>query len=80
IAALMLPRLLRHTLAAVALLAGTVLVNLTPQNPYLIFNQTLINQGHFLNFNGLTHLVASLWPFLALAYLSAVNMRRGSPH
>lgn len=76
IAALMLPRLLRHTLAAVALLAGTVLVNLTPQNPYLIFNQTLINQGHFLNFSGVTHLVASLWPFLALGYLSALNLLR----
>ncbi len=74
---LMLPRLLRHTLAAVALLAATVLVNITPENPYLSFNQTLINQGHFLNFSGLTHLVASLWPFLALGYLSAVNLLRG---
>nr|HQU89910.1 VanZ family protein [Denitromonas sp.] len=77
---LALPHGLRQMLAAIALLAGTVLVNLAPENPYLSFNQTLINQGHFLNFNGLTHLVASLWPFLALAYLSAVNMRRGSPH
>lgn len=74
--ALMLPRLLRHTLAAVALLAGTVLVNLTPHNPYLSFNHTLINQGHFLHFSGVTHLVASLWPFLALGYLSALNLLR----
>lgn len=76
-AALVLPSALRQTLAAIALLAGTVLVNVTPENPYLSFNQTQINQGHFLNFNGLTQLVASLWPFLALAYLSAVNLRRG---
>ncbi|MBT0963178.1 VanZ family protein [Denitromonas iodatirespirans] len=76
-AALALPAALRQTLAAIALLAGTVLVNVTPENPYLSFNQALINQGHFLNFNGLTQLVASLWPFLALTYLSAVNLRRG---
>ena len=75
---LLLPRLLRHTLAAVALLAATVLVNIAPENPYLLFNQTLINQGHFLNFSGLTHLVASLWPFLALAYLSALNLLRSN--
>ena len=78
-ATLALPHALRQTLAAVALLAGTVLVNVAPENPYLSFNQTLINQGHFLNFSGLTHLVASLWPFLALAYLSAVNLRRTTP-
>jgi VanZ family protein len=76
---LMLPQVLRHALAAIALLAATVLVNIAPENPYLNFNQTLINQGHFLNFNGLTQLVASLWPFLALAYLSAVNLLRGAP-
>jgi len=74
---LMLPQVLRHALAAVALLAATLLVNLSPENPYLSFNQTLINQGHFLNFSGLTHLVASLWPFLALGYLSAVNLLHG---
>lgn len=74
--ALMLPRLLRHTLAAMALLAGTALVNLTPENPYLVFNQTFVNHGHFLNFEGVTQLVASLWPFLALGYLSALNVLR----
>lgn len=76
VAGLLLPRLIRHTVAAVALLAGAVLVNIAPENPYLIFNQTLINQGHFLNFSGLTHLVAGLWPFMALAYLSAINLLR----
>ena len=75
--ALMLPRPWRHMLAAVALLAGTALVNLAPENPYLVFNQTFIDHGHFLNFDGLTQLVASLWPFLALGYLSALNVLRG---
>lgn len=73
---LMLPPVLRHSIAAVALLAGTVLVNIAPQNPYLLFNQTLINEGHFLNFSGLTQLVAGFWPFLALGYLSALNLLR----
>jgi len=76
IGALLLPRLIRHTLAAMALLAGAVLVNIAPENPYLVFNQTFINQGHFLNFSGLTHLVAGFWPFLALGYLSALNLLR----
>ena len=26
-------------------------------------------QGHFLNFNGLTRLIATLWPFLTLPFL-----------
>ena len=78
IAGLLLPRLIRHMVAAVALLAGTVLVNIAPENPYLVFNQTLINQGHFLNFSGLTHLVAGVWPFLALGYLSAINLLRSN--
>jgi hypothetical protein len=27
------------------------------------------NPGQFLNFNGLTRLISSLWPFLALPWL-----------
>ena len=56
-------------LAALALLAGTVLVNLAPPNPYSEAALAAWRQGHFLNFNGLTRLVASLWPFLALPFL-----------
>lgn len=67
--ALFLPAWLRLILAAMALMAGCVLVNLAPPNPYSGAALAAWRQGHFLNFNGLTRLVATLWPFLALPFL-----------
>lgn len=67
--AMTLPRLLRLALAAVLLMAATVLVNLAPPNPYLAATLKLWQQGHFLNFNGVTRWVSALWAFAALAYL-----------
>lgn len=64
-------------LALVALLAGTALVNLAPFNPYSQAALATWQQGHFLNFNGLTRLVASLWPLLALPFLVLVPARNG---
>jgi len=49
--------------------ANAALVNLAPANPYLAQSLAVWPQGHFLNFNGLTRLVAALWPFAAIAYL-----------
>ena len=72
---LLLPAPWRIALAGLALMAGTVLVNLTPPNPYSSAAVTLWRQGHFLNFNGLTRLAASFWPFLALPYLTVVGRR-----
>ena len=69
LAAMALPRLARLALAAVLLMAATVLVNLAPPNPYLAASLKLWEQGHFLNFNGLTRVVSSLWAFAALGYL-----------
>lgn len=63
------PRL-RLALGAVALLAATVLVNLAPNNPYLLHALQVWSPGHFFNFHGVTSLVASAWPFLALAWLT----------
>ncbi len=51
------------------IMAATVLVNLAPPNPYLSASLKVWQQGHFLNFNGLTRLVSALWPFAALGYL-----------
>ncbi len=78
--ALLLPCLLapanwRVALAGLALMAGTVLVNLAPTNPYSVAALAAWRQGHFLNFNGLTRLIASLWPFLALPYLLLLGRR-----
>ena len=77
LAALLLPRGARLALAAMLLMAATVLVNLAPPNPYLAATLKVWEQGHFLNFNGLTRLVCALWPFAALGYLVLLAARRG---
>ncbi len=72
---LLLPPLPRLALGGLALMAGTVLVNLAPPNPYSTAALATWQQGHFLNFNGLTRLTAGLWPFLALPYLMQLGRR-----
>lgn len=72
---LLLPNIPRLMLAALALMAGCVLVNLAPPNPYSIAALATWQQGHFLNFNGLTRLVATLWPFLTLPFLFLTTRR-----
>ena len=71
----------RQGLAAMALMLATVLANLMPDNPYLEDSLRVWQQGHFLNFNGLTRLTSSLWPFLALPWLmlSRRNHERHDP-
>jgi len=59
----------RLALTGVALLAATALVNLAPANPYTSATLALWQQGHFLNFNGVTRFVSVVWPFAAMAYL-----------
>jgi len=77
LAAMSRPRGLRLALAAALLAAATVLVNIAPPNPYLAAILKVWAQGHFLHFNGLTHLVAAAWPFAALAWLAWLAARRG---
>jgi VanZ family protein len=72
-----LPRSARLALAALALMAATALVNLAPENPYLAASLALWRQGHFLNFNGLTRLVSSFWPFAAMFYLMLLSGELG---
>ena len=66
---LMLPGRWQMPLASMLLMAATVLVNLMPTNPYSVTALTVWRQGHFLNFNGLTRLIAALWPYLTLTFL-----------
>src|SRR5574343_515158 len=73
--AMALPATPRLMLTALALMAGTVLVNLAPHNPYSAAALAVWRQGHFLNFNGLTRLVATLWPFLTLPFLMLSSRR-----
>ncbi|MFN4324391.1 MAG: VanZ family protein [Azonexus sp.] len=74
--AMALPATPRLMIAALALMAGTVLVNLAPPNPYSAAALAAWRQGHFLNFNGLTRLIATLWPFLTLPFLMLTARRR----
>jgi VanZ family protein len=71
---LALPAALRQGLASLALLVATAYANLMPENPYYS-SGSLIREGHFLNFHGLTQLIGALWPFLALAQLSTLGRR-----
>lgn len=79
LAALALPRAARLAAAAVLLMAATVLVNLAPPNPYLMTSLKLWQQGHFLNFNGVTRLASALWAYVALGYLMLLAARRRDP-
>lgn len=74
--AIALPATPRLMITALALMAGTVLVNMAPPNPYSEAALAVWRQGHFLNFNGLTRLVATLWPFLTLPFLILTMRRR----
>ena len=74
--AVSLPRVARLALAAVLLMAATVLVNIAPPNPYVTATLAVWRQGHFLNFNGLTRVVSALWPFAAMGYLIVLAARR----
>lgn len=76
--AMLMPRLAQRMLAALSLFFTTALVNLAPENPYLAATLQVWQQGHFLNFNGVTRLVSSLWPFAALPYLMLPRGRHNS--
>jgi VanZ family protein len=78
-AAMELPRTARLAACAALLMAATVLVNLAPPNPYLAATLKVWEQGHFLNFNGLTRLVSAAWPFAALVYLVYLAAARRRP-
>lgn len=66
---LQLEESLRRVIAGGLVMATMALVNIAPDNPYLLQAAQVWQQGHFLNFNGLTRTAASLWPFLAMGFL-----------
>lgn len=68
IASVLQPRW-RQVAATLALLLAAIVVNLAPENPYLVNTFQGWNPGQFLNFHGLTRLASNLWPFLALPWL-----------
>ncbi|CAB3756745.1 VanZ family protein [Paraburkholderia solisilvae] len=68
--ALALPPAWRATLAAVALIAALVFVNLLPVNPYFDVVLADWRQGRYLHFNGLARWLAWTWPYAALVWLA----------
>lgn len=79
--AISLPRAVQLPLIGIALLAATAIVNLAPPNPYNTAMFSMWQQGQYLNFNGLTRLVAIVWPFAAMFYLVllAADRAEGNP-
>jgi VanZ family protein len=61
--------------AAICFAAGFFLVNLAPENPYLVAALQILQRGHFLPLNAMTGLLSSWWPALMFACL--VFMIRG---
>jgi VanZ family protein len=73
-----LPRAGQAAAAALLIALGFVLVNVSPDNPYLAASIRTWRHGHFLSFSGLTQLAAAMWPALACCYLgwiAALSLR-----
>jgi VanZ family protein len=74
--ALRLPKVAQHALAGTSLLMASLLINVMPESPYSL-DTAIIRRANYPNFYGLCRLVAALWPFAALAYLSVLGLWRG---
>jgi VanZ family protein len=79
--ALRLPRAAQHALAGASLLMASVLINMMPESPYFLRNVSggpvIIQRANYPNFYALCRLIAAVWPFVALAYLSGLGLWRG---
>ncbi|MCL1826223.1 MAG: VanZ family protein [Betaproteobacteria bacterium] len=79
--ALRLPRVAQHALAGASLLMASVLINMMPESPYFLRNinggPVIIRRANYPNFYALCRLIAAIWPFVALAYLSGLGLWRG---
>jgi len=79
--ALRLPKVAQHALAGASLLVASVLINMMPESPYFLRSisggPVIIRRANYPNFYALCRLVAAIWPFIALAYLSGLGLWRG---
>jgi VanZ family protein len=68
--------------AAICFAAGVLLVNIAPENPYLVAALQVLQRGQFLRFNAMTGALSMGWPFLVFGYL--IVLERGgagdAPH
>ncbi len=63
--------------AGICFALATVLVNLAPQNPYLVAALQILQRGQFLHFNAMTALLSSCWPFVVFGYLCFLTFTGG---
>ena len=63
--------------AALCFAGGVLLVNLAPENPYLLAALKILRRGHLLPFNAMITLLSSCWPVLVLVWLGVALRRRG---
>ena len=61
--------------AVVCFTAAVILVNLAPENPYLVAALQILQRGQFLHFNAMIGLLSLVWPFLAVGSLIFVLLR-----
>jgi hypothetical protein len=54
--------------AALCFAAGFVLVNLAPENPYLVAALRILQRGHLVPLNAMIGLLSSVWPALVVVY------------
>ena len=66
--ALVLPAWMRAALGFAAIAGAVALVNVLPENPYVVTLGAAWTRGRLLNFFGLAQGLNLVWPFLALAY------------
>ncbi len=61
----------RITVAAACIIAGVIVVNVAPGNPYQALLPFMLNpqQMHLMNFSQIMRVLSGLWPLLAIAYL-----------
>jgi VanZ family protein len=64
--------------AVVCFVAAVILVNLAPENPYLVAALQILQRGQFLHFNAMIGLLSMWWPLLAIASLLFVLLRPAS--
>jgi VanZ family protein len=64
--------------AVVCFFAAVSLVNLAPENPYLVAALQILQRGQFLHFNAMIGLLSMSWPLLAMGSLLFVLLRPSS--
>jgi len=75
-----LPRRGRIIAALTCVIAGVIIVNIAPGNPYQSPLRFMLSpqQTHLMNFSNIMRLLSALWPLLAAAYLVALERNAGA--